>query len=61
MESLTTKDSTGTERIFTLASNNDYIYLIVAIPQKRNYQEAIPIPKIHWDTFKQLINEQESK
>ena len=55
---LITTDAIGVKRHFSIAVQTDYVYLIMAIPSKRVHQEAIPIPKVDWEAFKQLINEQ---
>lgn len=52
------KDEAGVTRFIERASNADYEYIIITIPEKRS-QYVLPVPKLHWDTLKELINEQE--
>ena len=42
----------------TLSENKEYIYLHANV-EKKNSKYVLPIPRVDFPTFKQLINEQE--
>jgi hypothetical protein len=58
MISMQVKTACGQVIDITLSENKEYIYLHANV-EKKNSKYVLPIPRVDFPTFKQLINEQE--